>query len=242
MRDKKGRFIKGVVPTNKGKRGTNWILKKCLTCNKDFWGYICSSRPGRGLFCCRQCRTIYQQGKRVLPESYKHSFETKLRIGKASLGRHLSEASKKKISDKNKGENNGMYGKTHSDEYKKILSAKRGEQTPNWKGGITKENKLIRTCAPYATWRKTIFERDNYTCQICHERGGKLRAHHIKRFSDYLELRLKTENGITICTVCDYEFVFNREKQWETYFLNILNLKQAVSHLLYERPYSSSKK
>lgn len=93
-----------------------------------------------------------------------------------------------------------------------------GDKNPAWKGGITAENLKIRTSEEYLAWRNFVFKRDDYTCQICGERGGNLRANHIKRFSDYPEERMNKKNGITICKDCDYRWVFFREKDWESYF------------------------
>lgn len=62
--------------------------------------------------------------------------------------------------------------------------------------------KIIRRSGAYANWRKTVFERDHYTCKVCGQVGGKLNAHHIKRFADYPELRLAVTNGITLCEDC----------------------------------------
>lgn len=72
----------------------------------------------------------------------------------------------------------------------------------NWKGGITSLNEIIRKSNPYKAWRKAVFERDDYTCVNCGERGGKLHADHIKPFSLYLDLRLNIANGRTLCTKC----------------------------------------
>jgi hypothetical protein len=51
-------------------------------------------------------------------------------------------------------------------------------------------------------WRKMIFERDNYTCQICSVRGGQLQADHIKPFKAFPELRHVLANGRTLCVAC----------------------------------------
>ena len=64
------------------------------------------------------------------------------------------------------------------------------------------EAKVIRRSKAYAEWRKAVFERDGYTCQMCGEYGGKLNAHHIERFVDSPEKRLDVENGITLCEDC----------------------------------------
>lgn len=77
-----------------------------------------------------------------------------------------------------------------------------GENHWNWQGGITPINEKIRKSSDYKVWRKAVFERDNYTCQICDQVGGKLNADHIKRFADYPELRLAIDNGRTLCESC----------------------------------------
>lgn len=77
-----------------------------------------------------------------------------------------------------------------------------GERHWNWKGGITPDNARIRASAEYAKWRKAVFERDHFTCQMCGRYGCKLNAHHIKPFSKYPEYRLCLDNGITLCKEC----------------------------------------
>ena len=52
---------------------------------------------------------------------------------------------------------------------------------------------------PYRLWREAVFKRDDYTCQNCGKRGGKLNADHIKLFALFPELRFKVSNGRTLC-------------------------------------------
>jgi hypothetical protein len=66
------------------------------------------------------------------------------------------------------------------------------------------DNMAIRNSPEYREWRNSVFERDCYTCQICHKQGGRLNAHHIKRFAKYPELRLSLQNGITLCYECHH--------------------------------------
>jgi hypothetical protein len=87
------------------------------------------------------------------------------------------------------------------------LNPRRGPLSSNWKGGITPINKIIRGSVEYIEWRKSVFERDNYTCVFCGARNGNgrtvvLNADHIKPFATYPELRLELSNGRTLCRPC----------------------------------------
>lgn len=73
---------------------------------------------------------------------------------------------------------------------------------PNWRGGITNENKKERQSDEYKNWRTSVFVRDDYTCQHCKKLGGVLHSHHIKSFSKYKDLRFNVNNGLTLCFNC----------------------------------------
>ena len=79
---------------------------------------------------------------------------------------------------------------------------KRGSLTSGWKGGKTNERKLAIARDEYKQLRKGVFQRDNWTCQGCGERGGRLELHHIKEWSNYPDLRYEPANCITICRPC----------------------------------------
>ena len=100
----------------------------------------------------------------------KHLVETRIKMSNARIGIKLSQETKDKISKQQFGKNN-----------------------PNWKGGITILNQLVRTCYKYRQWRSDVFTRDSYTCQFCGIRGGvELNADHIKPLTIILK-----ENNIT---------------------------------------------
>jgi len=73
----------------------------------------------------------------------------------------------------------------------------KGSDHWNWKG-----NGSDRYKSEYKVWRKSVYERDNYTCQGCGIRGCKLNAHHIKEWCNYKELRFDVDNGVTLCHDC----------------------------------------
>jgi len=56
--------------------------------------------------------------------------------------------------------------------------------------------------ADYKDWRTKVYERDNYVCQKCGQKGGKLNAHHIKPYAEFPDLRLDIDNGLTLCEEC----------------------------------------
>lgn len=85
----------------------------------------------------------------------------------------------------------------------RLREAKRADKNPNWRGGITPENKSARMCAAYRNWRKAVFERDNFACVVCGDAtGGNLEADHIKPFAGFPELRYEVANGRTLCIPC----------------------------------------
>lgn len=84
----------------------------------------------------------------------------------------------------------------------------KGEKSPQWKGGITKESEALRKGHQFRTWRDAVFTRDNWTCQKYKTRGGKLHPHHILNFSEHPELRFDVSNGITLSEKAHKEFHF----------------------------------
>lgn len=77
-----------------------------------------------------------------------------------------------------------------------------GENNPNWRGGRTLSNKIIRSCEGYRNWRKLIFKRDHFTCIKCGHRFIHIIAHHRKSVADYPYLIFDINNGITLCKDC----------------------------------------
>lgn len=90
-----------------------------------------------------------------------------------------------------------------------------GEKSPNWNGGTTALLSKLRNSSRGRGWRKSVFVRDNYTCQKCGA-VDNLHAHHIKEFDQMVkennitsveQSKLYPElwdinNGQTICKTC----------------------------------------
>lgn len=95
-----------------------------------------------------------------------------------------------------------------------------GEKSHFWQGGLVPYHQQIRKMPGYMGWRRQVFERDDYTCQLCNCRGGRLSAHHIKPFSTHPELRTTLSNGITLCWKC-HTHIRHKEEQYEEQFSRI---------------------
>lgn len=78
----------------------------------------------------------------------------------------------------------------------------RGEKHPLY----IKDRSKVKSKRPQfenRKWVKEILKRDNYTCQMCNEVGGKLQADHIKPYSLCEEYeKWDLENGRTLCVKC----------------------------------------
>jgi len=144
----------------------------------------------------------------------KHTAETIAKISAACRGRHLSAAHCAKMSAARKGKPKSAEWRAHIGDAHRGLRASKsaranmsashiglaaGDKHPCWKGGVTLERDRAKHSQEYAHWRKAVFERDNYTCQVCGRRGGRLEAHHIIWWSQCRSVFCDVNNGITAC-------------------------------------------
>ena len=78
-----------------------------------------------------------------------------------------------------------------------------GPLNPRWNPELTDEEREDkRDTTENIRWRKAVYERDDYTCHHCGDRGSRLNAHHIVPYCKKKELRLDEGNGVTLCTDC----------------------------------------
>lgn len=124
-------------------------------------------------------------------KGYKHLEETKRKMSESLKGKHHSEETKRKI------------GLANSISLLGNHCAPKGEKNYLWKGGISFE--------PYSTdWTETlkrsIRERDKYTCQICGKEPSTI-CHHI----DYNKQNCCPDNLITLCHSCHGKTNRNRD-------------------------------
>lgn len=101
-------------------------------------------------------------------------------------------------------------------ECRKILARRRAEEK---RGGYTKHqlDRLARYSPEAETWRKAVFERDDYTCQTCDVRGSYLEADHIQPWAYFPELRFELSNGRTLCRPCHDKTKMSAKRMKEIY-------------------------
>lgn len=103
-----------------------------------------------------------------------------------------------------------------------------GENNSNWNYELTNEQREENRDFPeYQQWRRSVFERDNYTCQCCKKKGITLNAHHKDGYHWCVERRLDVDNGITLCDDChkDFHRVYGVRNNTEIEITNYLTSK-----------------
>ena len=97
------------------------------------------------------------------------------------------------------------------------LCFKKGKDHPHWQGGKSFKS---YTTDWTETLRKSIRQRDKYTCQICRKEPA-IYCHHI----DYNKKNCNPNNLITLCKNCHSKTNTNRN-HWINYF----NIQKAVKY------------
>jgi hypothetical protein len=108
----------------------------------------------------------------------------------------------------------GTFEATKNDPQRFIFTHNaRGQNNPNWRGGIDKQFYQGFTLKLKAAIR----ERDDNKCIICSKSDVKLDVHHI----DYDKKHSVPENLVTLCAHCHASTNFNRES-WIAFFKPIM--------------------
>ena len=176
------------------------IKKICPICKKEF--SVLPSRNQR-IYCSRSCaiKENHLRGNHNVPCGWNKGKRTPLKIRLK-----MREAKLK---------NPTRYW----------LNKKRPEMRKIIKSGWGEFRKQMRERTEYKQWLRFIFERDDFTCQICGARSGNgkavyLEGHHLLSAREYPEFMLEKDNGITLCQKCHRE-LNGREKQ-------ILEVKKVI--------------
>lgn len=133
----------------------------CASCSKTFSVVTCFDTKKLKLgvrFCCKRCWYDYKSKNKI------------------TWNKGLKGVMKPNSGSFKKGEHRSI-----STEFKKGVLV--GQKNNLWKGGVCPLNASIRTSTKYKEWRKSVFLRDDYTCQSCFKRGEKIHVNHKKTFA-----------------------------------------------------------
>jgi hypothetical protein len=187
-------------------------MKRCLVCKKGFKAF--RNKKYCSCACGAKSPNHHKWEKGHPPYANntgrKYPKEWCERVSAGLRGKKLSSSHRKSLSKAhigqtawNKGKQTGKLSITTRRRMSKA-QLKRVEEgnNPFYKGGIYPQNLHIKKSFKYRLWRSEVYKRDNYTCQICGQRGKNLQAHHILLFSEHKEHRFNVVNGMTLCRNC----------------------------------------
>lgn len=148
---------------------------------------------------CILLATEYSNNKQRMPYECGCGKLAEIALSKFLAGQRCLECKGAKISAKLSGPNSYMYKPDKTDD----------------------ERERERKYPAYYDWRRSVYERDDYTCQCCGQVGGVLNAHHIESFSRVRELRTDVGNGITLCGDCHKQYhadFYKNDADGESFF------------------------
>ena len=176
------------------------FLRDCSVCKSKFRLSPCFVKDkykNRGKYCSRKCmakgfETSIFKYCLICNKKFK-VYLSQLKFGTRNYCSHRCKGIAHKANVK--GSKNPMYGRIR-------------ELSPRWKGGIRSD--YLERRRFHREIQKVVFERDNYTCQICGIRGIALQVDHIKPWAKYMELRFEIKNCRTLCFRCHYFITFGK--------------------------------
>lgn len=107
-----------------------------------------------------------------------------------------------------------------------------GINNPRYNESLTDEERLeTRDTLENINWRNGTYKKDNYTCQYCGVKGGRLNAHHLDGFRWCEDERLDIDNGITLCKEHHKEFhhIYGYGHNTKEQFNKWILLKSAIA-------------
>lgn len=196
----------------------------CGFCKKEYL-----SKRKCSMFCSKKCNALFQSEKlRRFPQLLDGDWlfdqywikKNSMKQIANSLGIHSESrvyTAMDKLGISRRTIQESVMGKKQSVKHRMNLSdvAKgrwRGENNPNWKGGMKRESLVPRFNYDYETWRRQIKRKFNFTCIMCDKKLNQVceccgqkslsYSHHIKQVNEFPELATDVNNGFLLCYQC----------------------------------------
>lgn len=178
-----------------GKDPMLYIEIECVQCHKKGLRYACIPQ-GERAFCSSKCWQEYRHTCKNFglkpptskPKPYLHETVTCLMCGTSF--------------DDLKTLHRKYCSVTCKCKHQRITL--RGKNNPNFKAIKCRPSLYLKRSIEWKEWRQKVFEKDNYTCVACSNRGY-IEPHHLKSKQVYPELTYEVMNGVTLCGDCHNE-------------------------------------
>ncbi len=190
----------------------------CKRCGKPFRVNTKNLARGRGKFCSRECQ---HPPLFLICANCGKAFRTSPSAKAKFCSKHCANTAPEKSATARKNAlrqwqdpelsrslREGIARRIASPEWRAAAHFQRGAAHPRYKGNKASRQREVGRYE-YKKWHKLVLEKDNFTCQVCDKRGGRLQAHHIKPWADHVELRYDIANGQALCEPC-HDTVHNR--------------------------------
>ena len=181
--------------------------KTCEYCGKEF--SVKKSRADKAHFCSRECYGNWIS-ENIVGEKH-HNYDKGIEKVCKNCGGHFYV---KKWRIESKDKNRGVFCSRECQQ-----KYQTGENNPNYTGSYDySEREEFKKSRDWENVRKSVMERDGYSCWLCGA-TGKMNVHHIKSYKEYPELRLDATNLVTLCEDCHKTMHKGREF-WESMGVN----------------------
>lgn len=137
-------------------------------------------------FCSRDCNYANQRGKSMIERIGPDKARKVIEAGRqANIGRkHAPRSEQTRI---------------------KLSTANSGSKNKWWRGGITIPSRVTRNSREYRVWRKSVLERDSYSCTKCDRPNNSLYVHIMGKTVSEWTKDLSVSCAYTLCRDCHYE-------------------------------------